>query len=216
MESPDPMKRQNTSKWPWMLTAVVTLLSGCTATIIQPDEVIEPAPVYVLDHGRHNSLVLVIAEDDVQRLAFGEWRWYVDGDTGIGRSLSALLVDTPAALGRGRLRGPIDPNCWVHQVGSEIRNVLLFSAERERVSALAEAIDAEFARAEPHYSDLLNLEFVLDARAYSLGHNSNHRVVEWLETLGIEVRGNPTVGLLRPADPDQSRTVDPARCSETN
>ncbi len=206
------MEEQNTSKWRWMLSAVLTLLAGCTATIIQPDEVIDPVPVYVLDHGRHNSLVLVVDEDNVQRLAYGEWRWYVDGETGLGRSLSALLVNTPAALGRGRLRGPIDPDCWVDQIGSEIRNVLIFSAGRERVAKLAAEVDAEFARAEPHYSHLLNLEFVLDAREYSLGHNSNHRVVEWLRALGFEVRGNPTIGILRAADPERSRSVDPARC----
>ncbi len=205
------MRAQNNR---WILTAVAAVLAGCSATIIQPDQVGDPAPVYVLDHGRHNSLVLVVDEGDVQRLAFGEWGWYVDHETGFGRSLSALLVDTPGALGRGRLSGPVDPDCWVDQVGSEIRNVLVFSAEQERVTTLAAEIDAEFADTEPHYSHLLNLEFVLDAREYSLGHNSNHRVVEWLEALGFEVRGNPTIGILRAADPERSHTVDPARCSE--
>ncbi len=196
----------------WMLSVIVLVLSGCTATIIQPDEVIDPVPVYVLDHGRHNSLVLVVAEDDVQRLALGEWRWYVDGETGLGRSLSALFRETPAALGRARLDGPVDPNCWVVQVGSEIRNVLIFSAPHERVEELAERIDSAFDQAELFYSQTLNLEFVMDARPYTLGDNSNHRVVEWLEFLGLEVRGNPTIGILRADDSERSIQVDWRDC----
>ena len=197
----------------WMLSVVVLVLSGCTATIIQPDEVIDPVPVYVLDHGRHNSLVLVVAEDDVQRLALGEWRWYVDGETGLGRSLAALFRETPAALGRARLDGPVDPNCWVVQVGSEIRNVLIFSAPHERVEELAERIDSAFDQAELFYSQTLNLEFVMDARPYTLGDNSNHRVVEWLEFLGLEVRGNPTIGILRADDSERSIQVDWRDCA---
>ena len=197
----------------WMLSVIVLVLSGCTATIIQPDEVIDPVPVYVLDHGRHNSLVLVVAEDDVQRLALGEWRWYVDGETGLGRSLAALFRETPAALGRARLDGPVDPNCWVVQVGSEIRNVLIFSAPHERVEELAERIDSAFDQAELFYSQTLNLEFVMDARPYTLGDNSNHRVVEWLEFLGLEVRGNPTIGILRADDSERSIQVDWRDCA---
>lgn len=207
------MDKQNTSKWRWMLTVMVVMLAGCTATIIQPDEVSDPVPVYVLDHGRHNSLVLVVDENHVQRLALGEWRWYVDGETGVGRSLSALFARTPAALGRARLHGPVDPNCWVDQVGSEIRTVMVFAAPEARVGELADRIDSAFDEAEPHYSHLLNLEFVMDARPYTLGDNSNHRVVEWLEFLGLEVRGNPTIGILRAADRERSRSVDSAKCS---
>lgn len=206
------MKMQNTSKWRWMLSTVVLMLSGCAATIIQPEEVIDPVPVYLLNQGGHNSLVLIADEDDVQLLTVGELLWYVDGETGFGRSFYALFRDTPAALGRTRLHGPVDPNCWVVQIGLGIRNAMVFSAPRERVDALAGRINKAFDEVDPYYSHPLNLEYIVDPRPYTLGYNSNHRVVEWLESLDLEVRGNPTLGILRPADPEHSVEVDPRDC----
>lgn len=198
-----------------LLLLLVWLLTGCAATLKPPLPLDQPAEVFVLDHGRHNSLVLVVAEDRVMRYAFGEWRWYVDGETGPLRSLDALLRATPSALGRMRLHGPPEPDCWVDQVGSEIRTVLVFAAERARVEALAQAIDSHFEGrdAEPYYSQLLNLEFVRHERAYSLGFNSNHQVVAWLELLDFEVRGSPMIGRLRALQPGRSVMADSSNCS---
>ncbi len=205
------------AKGGWLLALLLApaVLSGCAATLHPPPPPNDPAPVVVLDHGRHNSLVLVVTDDRVMRYAFGEWRWYVDGETGLMRSLDALLRPTPAALGRMRLSGPPEPDCWVDQVGSEIRQVLVFSAERAKVARLAERIDALFDNAEvsPHYSQMLNLEFVLDERSYTLGYNSNHQVVAWLEALGFEVRGSPALGWLRPDQAERSASADSSRCS---
>jgi hypothetical protein len=107
-----------------MPSALLALaLSGCAATIVPPSLPEDPAPVYVLDHGRHNSLVLVVADDRVMRYALGEWAWYAERETGFGRSLQALFKPTPSALARARLLGPAEPDCWVVQVGSEIRRV---------------------------------------------------------------------------------------------
>lgn len=201
----------------WLVAKLLALalLSGCAATLYPPSAADDPAPVVVLDHGRHNSLVLVVSGDRAMRYAFGEWRWYVDGDTGLLRSLDALLRPTPAALGRMRLSGPPEPDCWVDQVGSEIRQVLVFSAEQVKVERLADQIDALFDDAEvsPYYSQLLNLEFVMDQRPYTLAFNSNHQVVAWLEALGFEVSGSPALGRLRPDQAERSASADSSRCS---
>ena len=197
--------------------AVVLLLalSGCAATLQPPSALDEPAPVYVLDHGRHNSLVLVVAPERVMRYAFGEWRWYVDGETGPLRSLDALIRPTPAALGRMHLTGPPEPDCWVDQVGSVIRQVLVFRAEAEQVRLLSERLDAAFDRSEarPYFSQVLNLELIVDERAYTLRFNSNHQVVAWLEELGFTVTGSPALGWLRPDQAERSVNADSSRCS---
>jgi hypothetical protein len=197
------------------MVPMVCLLSACVAIIKAPPVVENPVPVYVLDHGRHNSLVLTVDESQASRFAFGEWRWYVDAETGLARGLSALLRKTPGALGRGQLVGPIDPNCWVEQVGTEIRLVLAYQADQDRVRQLLEELNLAFDEplAEPHYNPRMNLEFVLDEQHYSLGQNSNHRVVEWLRRLGFEVTGSPTLGRLRPDDPQRSSSADSSACS---
>lgn len=190
-------------------------LVGCAATLHPPQAVTDPLPVYVLDHGRHNSLVLVLAEDHAMRYALGEWEWYAEGRTGLGRSFQALFMSTPSALGRVRLEHALEPDCWVGQVGSEIFSVLAFVAEREQVEGLVADIDRQFEQSSvpPGFRPGLNLEFIPGPRPYTLGHNSNHQVVEWLETLGFEVRGTVAFGALRPPDPQFSLKADSSACS---
>jgi hypothetical protein len=203
---------------PVMLSICAVILSACAATLVPPPAVEEPAGVYVLNHGRHTSLVLVPDEHTVQRQALGEWRWYVDGQSGLLRSLGALFLPTPAALGRMRLSGPPEPDCWVDQVGSDIHAVLAFDAEQSEVVALIEDINRLFEApgAEPYYSSTLNLEFIIDDRPYTLGDNSNHRVTEWLERLGFEIRGNPVFGRMRPDDPQRVLSADSRACSASS
>lgn len=190
------------------------LAVGCTAVITAPTPISDPVPVYVLDHGRHNSLVLVVDGERPLRLAYGEWGWYVEGRTGPLRTLSTLFRSTPGALGRAELRGPPVPGCWAEQVRSEIRAVLGFSAERAEVRALASTIEQRFETAEPPpvASLRLNLEFIIADRPYTLAYNSNHQVVAWLERLGFEVRGDPTVGRLRAEDPANIVPLEMLRC----
>jgi hypothetical protein len=196
-------------------TLMACSLSACVAVIKAPPVGENPVPVFVLDHGRHNSLVLTTDDDQATRFAFGEWRWYVDAETGLVRGLSAMLRKTPGALGRGQLVGPIDPHCWVDQVGSEIRSVLAYRADHDRVRQLLVELNLAFdqSRVEPIYNPRLNLEFVLDDRPYSLRQTSNHRVVEWLQRLGFEVSGSPMLGRLRPDDPQRSSRADSSACS---
>jgi len=184
------------------LTLLACLLTGCAATLRPPEGLSDPAPVIVLDHGRHNSLVLIPAEDRVVRYALGEWAWYADRQTGLRQAFSALLIDTPSALGRAELRGTA-PACWPVQVGSEIRSVLLFSAERSEVVRLVDEIDAHFLDPDlpPEFRPDLNLTFVPGPQPYRFGFNSNHQVVRWLESLGFTVSGPVAFGKLRPADP---------------
>ena len=142
------------------------------------------------------------------RYALGEWAWYADRQTGLGPAFSALFLDTTSALGRATLRGT-DPGCWPAQVGSEIRSVMVFSAERSEVARLVADIDAHFMNPErpPEFRPDLNLTFVPGPQPYRLGFNSNHQVVNWLESLGFTVSGPVTFGKLRPADPSARQTL---------
>lgn len=185
-------------------TVLLLTLAACSATIRAPPAV-EPRAVYLLDHGRHTSLLLTDSDDHLWRYAYGEWRWYVDAERGAGRALGALFRPTPAGVGRARLTGPANLDVLQPQVGALLRNILRFEAEAERVDLLLDRLDTLFeAQHESRvYSPQLMLEMVVDPRPYSLGHNSNHRVADWLEELGIDVRGNPLVGRWKPvADPD--------------
>ena len=181
---------------------LILSLSGCAATLTAPTDVEDPAPVWVLDHGRHNSLVVAPSEDLVMRYALGEWAWYADHQTGLIQALSALLWPTTSALGQAQLIG-LDPGCWQAQVGSEIRSVMTFAAEREAVAELVDKLTVQFDQSAvpPAYRPDLNLYFVPGPQPYHLLFNSNHQVVDWLESMGFAVRGVVAFGQLRPSDP---------------
>jgi hypothetical protein len=172
---------------------------GCAATLKPPPAPDDPRPVYLLDHGRHTSLLLTDREAKLWRYAYGEWRWYVGFERGPTRALGALFTPTQAALGRAALSGPAAADALQPQVGSVIEAILPFEAEAARVDALLAALDALFQAAPeaPRRSAELGLDVVPHPVPYTYRHNSNHAVAEWLVALGFELRGDPMWGRWR-------------------
>jgi hypothetical protein len=166
------------------------LLAGCSITVIPPPDPVEPAPVFILDHGRHTSLVLSTPEGNMVRYAYGDWRYYAERETGITRALVALFWPTRGALGHGELEGP--PT--IEQVRSEvplmIANLHRIEVDRERIERLRGRLDSIFDAAERElYSPDTFLLFVEHPKEYTLRNNSNRAIAEWLEELGCEVQG---------------------------
>lgn len=182
-----------------VLPLFALLLVGCTARLTLPGAPTQPRAVVLLEHDNHSSLILTDAGAVPWRFAYGDWRWYVDGEHGPIAVARALLVPSRAALGRRALR-PYDPRLgWQPQVGSTITGEIAFAAESARVDALLSRLQAIFASAVPPPTDAshLKLEVVTDPVPYTLCHNSNHRVATWLRETGVEVRGNPAFGRWR-------------------
>lgn len=181
--------------------ALMLLVSGCAGVVTRPEG--EPPadarPVLLLDHGRHSSLVLTRSDHSLVRYLYGDWRWYAERDTGVLRVLPTLFAPTLSALGRRELSGPPGEDSVRRQIPVHIQRVHVLAASAERIDALDLRLSAQFAaRAEallfnPDY----DLEFIPGPRPYTLFDNSNHMVADWLEELGIVVRGNPVFGRWR-------------------
>jgi hypothetical protein len=166
------------------------LLAGCSTTVIPPPEPAKPAPVFILDHGRHTSLVLSTPEGTMVRYAYGDWRYYAERETGIARAIIALFWPTRGALGHGELEGPPTADQVRSEVPLVIENLHRIEVDRERIERLRRRLDAIFAAAERElYSPDTFLLFVEHPKAYTLRNNSNRAIAEWLEELGCEVRG---------------------------
>lgn len=170
--------------------AAIALLVGCANHVVPPVDVRDPAFVFVLDHGRHTSLVVSTPEGGLVRYAYGDWRFYAKRETGLGRAIAALLWQTPGALGRRELRGPPTAEAVRARIPLVIVNLYGIEVEQARVEALRKELDAIFAAAEqPLDTPETDLIFVPHPRAYTLSHNSNTAVAGWLTQLGCEVRG---------------------------
>ena len=178
------MHKQVAWKWLFLLGP---LLGGCTNTIIPPKTVQQPATVYLLDHGRHPSLV-VPADSGLMRYSYGEWNWYAMENTGVLQAFSALFLPTPATLGAKYMANDaeyqrmlqIDPPVHVYPI----------RVDQAKVAELRQRLDSVLARDDKHhYNRTIDLDFVHYPRCYTLFHNSNHETADWLRELGCKVRG---------------------------
>ena len=171
------------------------LLAGCAPVTVQPPPAPEdPVTVALLDHGRHASLVLPAEQPEAWiRYSYGDWRYYVEGETGMRASLAALLLPTRAALGRQVLTGPeLD---GAVRTGLRVRVDELFRLEvsTARMQTLRDELEAMWEEQEDtaYMEPWRGMGFVDHPDAYTLRNNSNRVVAYWLERLDIDVSRYP-------------------------
>ncbi|MFW5640004.1 MAG: hypothetical protein ACOC0H_02430 [Thermodesulfobacteriota bacterium] len=176
---------------PALVLWIAFFFGGCGFTVIPPPAPADPAAVFLLDHGRHASLVLP-AGDKMVRYSYGDWDWYVLRQTGIAQGSRALFRPSPAGLGRKKLDASPTPASIRRAVQVPIEHLYPLSAETDRVTRLRDRLEKIFTEAEaaPRYNPAFDLEFVRHPQPYTMNHNSNTVVAEWLRELGVEVRGD--------------------------
>ena len=171
--------------------AAALLLSGCATTIVPPDSVERPQSVFVLDHGRHSSLVLP-HPDGFVRYAYGDWGWYADVETGATEASRAVLLPTRAGLGRSLTQGAATASGVRAGLIVGIQELHEVRVETERVATLRAALERLYreAVASRKYNAVYDLAFVEHPAPYAFWHNSNHVVAEWLQRLGCTIEGS--------------------------
>lgn len=180
-------------------------LAGCATVVTPPPAPVDPVEVFLLDHGRTPSLVLPAADGEAVRWAYGDWRWYALGEHGVGEALAALFRRTRAGLGREGLEVPPRASAVRAAVSVEIDSLYPIRVERHAATALAERLEGLFSsRAETRtVNPDSGLHFVHHPEPYTLLHNSNRVVADWLRELGCGVRGRAILSRwrLRPPPP---------------
>ena len=168
-------------------------ISGCSGRIIPPPSPENPRAVFVLDHGQHSSLVLEDKHGALTRYSYGDWRYYAEGKTGFWSGLRALFIPTQAALGRKQLAGPATLNNVHQQIKIAIINTVLLEAEAAVVDDLQHQLDLIYQQNQQskRYRLDFDLEYVPHPMAYSIRHNSNQVIGQWLTALGSEIHGWP-------------------------
>ena len=192
---PDPKHYAFIARLPLPGLLLALLLGGCAPVTVQPPPAPQdPVTVALLDHGRHASLVLPAERPETWiRYSYGDWRYYVEGETGIRASLAALLVPTRAALGRQLLTGP-ELESAVH-TGLRVRVEEFFrlEASADRVQELRGELEAmwEEQTDTAYIEPWRGMGFVDHPDAYTLRNNSNRVVAYWLERLDAGVSRYP-------------------------
>lgn len=175
--------------------ALLFVALGCGASVRSPANPARPVSAFVIDYGRHTTLVLPVdeaAQSGVE-FAYGDWDWYALVKQEWPDAIAALAWPSLGALGRRDIPVPIAlPHVAEWIACEEIIEVRVGAAESAALLDRLEALYAAAAQAHgpPVYEPLSQLHFVqLPDERYWFFHNCNHVTKGWLEEMGCEVSG---------------------------
>lgn len=196
------------------LTVGLSLTVGCVTRITPVAEVSDPTVVYVVDYGRHSSVLLPV-EDGAQssellgrttlrEYTFGDWVYYAKDRDSLANAARALFWKTDGSLGRRDLvdlgpasdEAPIEPAARIQRT-LQVDRVIPIVVERELAQGLLASLNARFEDGEQNrasiYNPAVDKDFVLDEQYYSILRHCNHEVRDWLRELGLEALGAPLI-----------------------
>lgn len=165
----------------------------------------------LVTHGKSSSLILPNGELRAARWAFGDWRYYAVGETGLWSTVAAALWPTPSALGRQVIDpAPEATRDLLASLGIGIDKAYSIRVERAAVARLQARLESIFEanRETLLYNPGPRLEFVRHPEPYTLVNSSNRKIAEWLRELGCTISGVPLLSRWRvesaPAPPRSS------------
>lgn len=172
-----------------ILACVLLTWVSSPTVIVPPASPANPVTAYVIDQGYHSSLLLPDRESGYIQYAYGDWHYFALNQQGWSDAAAALLIPTKATLGRRKfsnidnLRQIVDPN--------RNKTILNFDVTGAKATQLLKALNDRFnrninTRVE---NSITGLSLVQDDEDYTLFHNSNHELIEWLEELDCQVKG---------------------------
>lgn len=186
----------------WTALALVAILecAGCTTTIVPPiGPLVDPVTVFLVDYGRHSSLVLPeqapVGGPSAQgpagaiEYAYGEWWWYARNKDQWYDLPRTMLLPSQGTLGRRRLN--LRPTIEALSVAIGCEAVYRIRVEADDAYKLRDRLAERFNDHidTKHYNPRYDLSFVHHDESYSLLHNCNQVALGWLTDLGCRVRG---------------------------
>lgn len=171
-----------------LVVVLVDWVSSPT-TIIPPAAPVSPVTVYIVEGKVHARLVLPTSSGSLMQYAYGDWRYYALNERSLGDGIRALLIPTPGALGRRKYESKADLQNAV--AASENGTLFNFKVSQAEVTQLLQSLDDRFNQNSDTqvYNPLTHMSLVRQDDDYTLWHNSNHELVNWLQDLSCEVEG---------------------------
>ncbi|UKO98229.1 DUF2459 domain-containing protein [Nostoc sp. UHCC 0870] len=163
----------------WMLSPAI---------IIPPNYPVGAVTIYVTDYGWHSRLVLPTGNGELIQYAYGDWNYFALNQQDLRNGAAALLLPTQGTLGRRKFSNIIELEQIIQQ-----KNYTLLSLEvaQPKVIHLLTLLDERFNRnmATSIKNRQTGLTLVKDDQEYTLFHNSNHEIVDWLKSLDCQIHG---------------------------
>ncbi|MEP0845417.1 MAG: hypothetical protein HRF50_01190 [Phycisphaerae bacterium] len=186
-----------------LVTLSACALPACAMRIEPPANPQDPVPVVVADYGYHLSLILPSTSGGSVEFAYGWWDWFALNHDRWYNALPLLLLPGKGALGTRTLPCPPSDRGLKQHVAAEGWHEL--NVEREKAARVRDELQAQYDSARPTevYNPVVGLYLVHHRRLYTLTHNCNSAVAEWLEALGARVSAGRSIANvdLRPVQP---------------
>ena len=181
--------------WPAPLAVLcaplVITLAGCANRVTPAQHLTDPVPIYLVDYGRHSSLLLPTQNRRVTEYAYGDWDWFASNSTDWDDACKALFFSAGATVGRRDLADASDDgDAGLLRRINAVRLVRI-PVERKKAESLAARLLDRWNRGRETvvYNPAAELFLVRDPERYALWHNCNHQTAEWLRQLGCSVWG---------------------------
>lgn len=210
---------------------LVLALAGCGMKVTPPLAPADPVTVYIGHHGIHTSLLLPREPGRYAQYSFSQWGWAAMDRDEWFRAPFALLLPGRGTLGTRDLCEVFTSDDLCCCTALTDCHPPMDSVYQITVSSLAcrqtlAALDARWAAGNAssagspsndssHECAVANakrqLYFVPDAASYSLGHNCNTEVAQWLRDLGCTVSGPAVTSDISVLDSATGKVVATAR-----
>ena len=173
-------------------TLALLIASGFTPTsLFAPSDLENPRSVFVIDHGTHSSLALETSDGELIRYSYGDQRYYALRDTSLAAGAAALLIPTPATLGRGELAGPATIENLDKQLVVVVQIIHPLQVEGELADQLIERLDRLHLNGVNDHTAVpaYGLTFAPHPADYFWARNSSTAIAGWLRELEVRVVG---------------------------
>lgn len=177
--------------------AVLCVTSCLTTSLEPPRHPEDPRAVFLVDHGRHSSVVIATDSGDLVRYAYGDWRYYADQDTSLRSGARALFWPTAGALARGELAGPPDALVLRGQLRVGVEDIYALDVAGVDADRVRGQLDDLHERGigEHQYVAAYDMVFSPHPEPYTWANNSATMIARWLDDLGVNVEGWAVVAL---------------------
>lgn len=173
-----------------MLTFATMMLCSCSTTFKLPVKSQNMETVYLLKYATwgHHSLVFSNA-GNLTEYTYGDWQLFALNKRDFWTGWKNMTFPTQGALGRKVVAYEGEQSICSKFVGCEAATS--FMAPSEKVATLQLKLQTQYESnlATEVNNSVEDVHFVKHDKSYSLLHNCNHQLVEWLEELGGEVTG---------------------------
>lgn len=193
------------------LAVLVLLCGGCATRVTPPAQLRDPVTVYVVDYGRHSSIILPTGGPRMMEYTYGDWEMYANNHYRWYSGWIKLLISEKGALGRRAIEYT-DNEQWMRM---RIWAKRLMKVEVERAKAAELLLDLERAYDRRIATMIVNVpietHFVRHDSRYWLMHTCNQVTADWLRKLGCEVRGAAILSNFRIEPPAKTIVAEPER-----